>query len=869
MNERMDIWRAEKLILLCFLLKGVCCREFSVSLPEKIEALSESCVIIKCTFEIKKDFDQYLTESAATGMWLKDGTEEDTHQVFNSRDPKPNHFNGKITGKLHEKDCTTVFYNVSSKHNGKYYFRIKSGEVLKYTYTQPFSTIDVIGPPPKPRVQLYVEQKEVQGQEEVLEGSSVSLRCSAETLCSSPPPTLTWSSTPRIPLSDSSRLQELISDLNFTATHREHGVTFTCTITYQLQDKSKTAQDSITVHVQYSPKNTAVSVLPSSSVLEGSSVTLICSSDANPAVLSYTWSRESEGQLKQLQTGQNLTFNRTDPTHRGWYYCTAQNQHGSQNSSVKLNIQYSPKNISILAIPSSSVLEGSSVTLICSSDANPAVNYTWSRESEGQLKQLQTGQNLTFNRTDPTHRGWYHCTAQNQHGSQNSSVKLNIQYSPKNISILAIPSSSVLEGSSVTLFCSSDANPAVNYTWSRESEGQLKQLQTGQNLTFNRTDPTHRGWYHCTAQNQHGSQNSSVMLDIQYAPQNMSTLAIPSSSVLEGSSVTLICSSDANPAVIYTWSRESEGQKKQLQTGDTLTFNRTDPTHRGWYHCTAQNQHGSQNSSVRLDIQYASEISPSSSCSRTDVTVCFCETDGNPSPELEWHLSGRPVTNSSNTFISEERMSSTGLRSSITLHQSLTNTSTLQCVSRNTRGTASQLLHLLHVIPQESGFHRFSFLVGAAGGAAVMMILCGILLICSRRENNTRRDDSPGLILNDWEDESGPIYANSAMLSPNGAATPNHKREPLHYASIDFANIQPESEEIRGVSSLTTDYTVIRCYPGGVSEAESSTGGDQPNSSISAVMRSKENETILEQEANIREVFSQQSEDTTYKSINI
>ncbi len=100
--------------------------------------------------------------------------------------------------------------------------------------------------PPSPRVQLYVEQ----GQKEVLEGSSVSLRCSAETLCSSPPPTLTWSSTPRIPLSESSRLQQLISDLNFTATHREHGVTFTCTITYQLQDKNTTAQDSITVHVQ-------------------------------------------------------------------------------------------------------------------------------------------------------------------------------------------------------------------------------------------------------------------------------------------------------------------------------------------------------------------------------------------------------------------------------------------------------------------------------------------------------------------------------------------------------------------------------------------------------------------------------------------
>ncbi|CAM4566244.1 unnamed protein product [Leuciscus chuanchicus] len=76
----------------------------------------------------------------------------------------------------------------------------------------------------------------------------------------------------------------------------------------------------------------------------------------------------------------------------------------------------------------------------------------------------------------------------------------------------------------------------------------------------------------------------------------------------------------------------------------------------------------------------APKISPSSSCNGTDVTVCFCEVDGNPSPELEWHLSGRPASNSSNTFISEERLNSTGLRSSITLHQSLSHTSTLQCV---------------------------------------------------------------------------------------------------------------------------------------------------------------------------------------------
>ncbi|XP_058628371.1 myelin-associated glycoprotein-like [Onychostoma macrolepis] len=519
-------------------------RYFSVSLPQKIEALRGSCVIIKCTFEIDKQYDQYLTERATTGLWLKDGTEEDPHQVFNSRDHKPDHFNGKITGKLHKKNCTTVFYDVSSNHNGKYYFRITSGKDLKYTYRQSFSTIDVIESPPKPRVQLYVAQD----QEEVLEGSSVSLRCSAETLCSSPPATLTWSSTPRIPLSESSRLQELISDLNFTATHREHGVTFTCTITYQLQDKNKTAQDSITVHVQYSPKNTAVSVAPSSSVLEGSSV-----------------------------------------------------------------------------------------TLICSSDANPAVNYTWSRESEGQLE--------------------------------------------------------------------------------------------------------------------------------------------------------------------------------QLQTGDTLTFNRTDPTHRSWYHCTAQNQHGAQNSSVKLDIQYAPKISSSSSCSRTDVTVCFCEADGNPSPELEWHLSGRPVTNSSNTFISEERLSSTGLRSSITLHQSLTHTSTLQCVSNNTRGTARKLLQL-------PAFDELA------------VVALAVVLLCAVTYTRVRKDDGKlPQTTQEVPERSGqnadevapqgnqddPVYV---MKSSAGAATANQAS--IIYSSIDFTNAKPR--EVRSVSSYHAIYAVVQDCSGGLSKTKSSIG---------------------------------------------
>ncbi|XP_073670131.1 Schwann cell myelin protein-like isoform X2 [Paramisgurnus dabryanus] len=729
----------QQIIIFICLLKGVWCGDLNISLPEKIEALRGSCVTINCRFDIDKIYDKDLTDSAV-GVWYKDGT--DTKKVFDSNKPKFL-FKEKITGKLKDKDCTTIFYNVTSKDKGRYKFRIEGNGKLKYTYKQSVS-INVTASPRKPKVKMFKDQMEVKVQEEVLEGSSMCLRCSAKTLCSSSPPTLTWSSTDRLHLNESSRLQldkkkqtEIISDLNFTATHLQHGVTFICTITYQLQQRITTAQRNITLRVQYAPENTSVSVFPSNSVLEGSSVTLICSSDGNPAVFNYTWYRENGGQLEELQTGYNLTFNVTDRTHTGLYYCQARNQHGTQNTSVLLDIQYAPENTSVSVFPSNSVLEGSSVTLICSSDGNPAV---------------------------------------------------------------------------------------FNYTWYRENGGQLED-QTGYNLTFNVTHRTHTGLYYCQTKNQHGTQNTSVLLDIQYAPENTSVSVFPSNPVLEGSSVTLICSSDGNPAVLnFTWYRENG---EQLQTGYNLTFNVTDRTHTGRYYCQTRNQHGTQNTSVLLDIQYAAKISLFI-CNRTDVTVCLCEAHGNPSPKVDWFLSGRPVSNSTNTFISEERLSSTDLRSFISLHQSLTHTDTLQCVIINTHSIASHQIQLLHC-SHETSFSLFSVLIGAAIGASVMMILWVIQHLCNR-SLKSRREDTTGLVLTDRENEE-PVYGNKT-----DEETSMNCQESLHYSSIDFTNTQIESEEIRGVSSLTADYAVLRHYSG-QEEAKSSVGSVKPldNSNISTV----------------------------------
>ncbi|KAG9330768.1 hypothetical protein JZ751_022165, partial [Albula glossodonta] len=52
----------------------------------------------------------------------------------------------------------------------------------------------------------------------------------------------------------------------------------------------------------------------------GSSVTLTCSSNANPPVQNYAWYKVNGTELNTVGTGQNLTFSVTKPSDRGQYY---------------------------------------------------------------------------------------------------------------------------------------------------------------------------------------------------------------------------------------------------------------------------------------------------------------------------------------------------------------------------------------------------------------------------------------------------------------------------------------------------------------------------------------------------------------------
>ncbi|KAG5855768.1 hypothetical protein ANANG_G00000040, partial [Anguilla anguilla] len=92
--------------------------------------------------------------------------------------------------------------------------------------------------------------------------------------------------------------------------------------------------------VQYAPNNTSVSVSPSGEIVEGSSVTLTCSSDANPPVQNYTWYKKNDTGIWQAGSGQSLNFSNFRYWNRGQYFCEARNKHVGQNSTaVSINIE--------------------------------------------------------------------------------------------------------------------------------------------------------------------------------------------------------------------------------------------------------------------------------------------------------------------------------------------------------------------------------------------------------------------------------------------------------------------------------------------------------------------------------------------------
>ncbi|KAI4887750.1 hypothetical protein NFI96_032417, partial [Prochilodus magdalenae] len=227
-------------------------------------------------------------------------------------------------------------------------------------------------------------------------------------------------------------------------------------------------------------------------VMEGSNVTLTCNTTCSLTVRpTFTWYR---GGHRLSSSTDQLHLQPVSREHAGRYHCSAQDQNSTE---VTLNVTYGPKNVSASISPSGEIVEGSSVTLTCSSDADPPMDCTWFKGTSLAVR----GETYTMEKVSSMDSGGYRCRCSNGYIEKYSeAVSLNVLYPPRNISFSVSPSDET-----VTLTCSSDANPPVqNYTWFKD--GGDSPVGSGPSYS-----PLQSGSYYCEAQNEYGSQKSAAV----------------------------------------------------------------------------------------------------------------------------------------------------------------------------------------------------------------------------------------------------------------------------------------------------------------------------------------------------------------------
>ncbi|XP_016099861.1 myelin-associated glycoprotein-like [Sinocyclocheilus grahami] len=306
-------------------------------MPQTVTALTGSCLQIPCTFNISNFEDKRKRATSIYGIWLKNKSQfanKDSFIAFNSSENIIREFSDiKMTGDLSERNCTTVFYNITMNHSDRYYVSLEmEPNVFRATFNpntaDSSNTVRInVTDSPQP---LELEHSKLQY---VMEETTVNLNCSAEAPCPAQPPKISWSNIP-----ESARIttqlqekpdktQSVFSYMTFKASYKDHRKNISCTATYPRNTPNdSTVEGTFMLQVLFPPKETHIIITPS----VGTNVTLTCKSKASPSNdLNYTWYRR--GQETPIAWEKKINLTRTQ-NQTASYFCIAQNKHGKQSS---------------------------------------------------------------------------------------------------------------------------------------------------------------------------------------------------------------------------------------------------------------------------------------------------------------------------------------------------------------------------------------------------------------------------------------------------------------------------------------------------------------------------------------------------------
>ncbi|XP_039657054.1 B-cell receptor CD22-like isoform X4 [Perca fluviatilis] len=332
----------------------------------QICALQGSTVELPCTYRYPFAMRSQTTQ-VEKRFWFTKGRHYEPVDLKTDSD-----YTGRVEYLFHNDDCTLRIRDLRERDSAEYKFRFITNHG-GFTGS-PGVTLSVT----VPDLQVQVTRSWTQGE----------LRCHSSCNVSDNPSYVWFNNGQKMDGATSSSLRLSVEDNN----------SYSCAVTGYEDYRSPPV---------YAPKLPSLSVSPSAQIMEGSSVTLTCSSDANPAA-NYTWYKDG----KPLNKNTQLVFSSIQSSDSGQYYCTAENELGMKTSQYKcIDVKYAPK-VGLLSLtPTGEIRENSRVTLSCSSDANPAATYTWYKDGKPLNKKTP---GLVFSSIQSSDSGRYYCEAENK-----------------------------------------------------------------------------------------------------------------------------------------------------------------------------------------------------------------------------------------------------------------------------------------------------------------------------------------------------------------------------------------------------------------------------------------------------------------------
>ncbi|NWY49529.1 SN protein, partial [Chionis minor] len=440
--------------------------------------------------------------------------------------------------------------------------------------------------------------------EEQNEGQTSTLECSTPYICPPGDVALRWEGynpqvstvSGRVQLDTSGVSHHLT--LTTTFSWKDHSKKLLCEVSYG----SRKATGEVVLRVRHAPKDTQVSVSPSTqNIRVGDTVSLACEvSSSYPPVSAYHWYKDGVA----VGSEQTLTLRGVRREDYGQYRCEAKNAVGAGAAPAMTLYIFSAE---ISVSPTAEVQEGTATTLSCDVPGREGqdLNYTWYK-NRAWLKE-GSAHTLLFHRVAASDAGYYSCKVTNDRGSDTSqAISLSVTYSPRTPTIMVFQE---MQGGRLAIIrCAVDSHPPATMALYRDgtllassrsqaAPNQRLGVTASRNtlrLEIRDVGPQDSGEYLCTASNAYGNASATK----PFVVRATEILIQPSAEVREGAAVTLTClgARGAAEETLYTWYRNSKRLRES--TAPTLRFPSIRGEDAGAFQCRVQSSNGSDTSAA-------------------------------------------------------------------------------------------------------------------------------------------------------------------------------------------------------------------------------------------------------------------------------